>query len=76
MLSGARVAEVAGRLRHAQRPRGLLHLGAPTARAAVASPATYGFTSQYSNQDARLAVRVRLRIVTSCSSSGSSPNGA
>ena len=35
-----------------------------------------GFTSQYSNQSARSGRSAVLRIVTSCSSSGSSPNGA
>ena len=36
----------------------------------------YGFTSQYSNHDTFFLLRVLFRSVTSCSSSGSSPNGA
>ncbi len=52
-----------------------VHVGVPTARLR-SSASMYGFTSQYSNQEARRGFRVRLRIVTSCSRSGSSPNGA
>ena len=37
---------------------------------------SHGFTSQYSNQVTERGRRERLRIVTSWSSSGSSPNGA